>query len=165
MVAALPAFKAAQEIPSVAFKFTAADTAIKDGQFQFTIPSGWGPTPTTADAAGNVAASADAAGNVAASDIDKKFIKFSGSGNRTVTITVEKMTKGGDTIITYMGKDAAKITVQPNATAVDKPVVVNGILLDIFAVKQATQCRDRRDRSYAGRRRLRYCDNKSCSSK
>ena len=86
-------FKAAQEIPSVAFKFTAADTAIKDGQFQFTIPSGWGPTPTTADAAGNVAASVDATEDVAKSDIDKKFIKFSGSGNRTVTITVEKMAK------------------------------------------------------------------------
>ena len=58
--------------------------------------------------------------------IDKKFIKFSGSGGRTVTITVEKLEKDGFITVTYMGKDAAKITVQPNATAVDKPVVVNG---------------------------------------
>ena len=109
-------FKAAQELESVVFKFAAAETSIKNGQLRFTIPSGWGPKPTTADAAGNVAAS----------DIDKKFIKFSGSGGRTVTITVEKLEKDGFITVTYMGKDAAKITVQPNATAVDKPVVVNG---------------------------------------
>ena len=109
-------FKAAQELDMVEFKFAAVNTSIKDGQLQFTIPSGWGPTPTTADAAGNVAAS----------DIDKKFIRLSGSGNRTVTITVEKLPKDGFTTITYKGKDTAKITVQPNATAVDKPVEVQG---------------------------------------
>ena len=106
---------AAEDVLSMVFTFTAKTTAIKGGKVQFTIPSSWTPSPTSADAAGKTTV------KIAGEAITKGITYGS-----TVSVTVPKLAVDETVEITYGGGEDKGFTMQPTATPDDKPIEIPG---------------------------------------
>ena len=116
---------------ALAFAFKAKDTAIRDGQVRFTVPSNW-TAPKKPDATlDEVSGLGELA--VSGGGIDKDNITSKVSVNgRTVTVRIPMLDVEGTVSITlqdYMNADTdivENVAVQANATEEDKPVKIVG---------------------------------------
>ena len=108
----------AASLQEITFTFKAETTPIKDGTVQFSIPSGW-TTPVKKDADGT-----DVLGQTALTaggDHDKDLTVSS----RSITVKVKSLAINSSVTVVY-GSSDKKAKVQNRATALDKPLKING---------------------------------------